>query len=189
MTVEQQQTIANEATLEGRGLFMGAAAHVRFRPAPENHGIVFARTDVEPGRTPVRIPALVRHVTKRSRRTTLRVGETSLETCEHCLSALVGLGIDNVLIEVAGPELPGGDGLVEGPGDAVLRDASARLRGRVWRIVCHGWLGGLIDGELTGWPVFLRAAGGNEREDGQERERLVHHVGASVVREHACYAG
>jgi len=133
MTVEQQQTIANEATLEGRGLFMGAAAHVRFRPAPENHGIVFARTDVEPGRTPVRIPALVRHVTKRSRRTTLRVGQTTIETCEHCLSALAGMGIDNVLVEVSGPELPGGDGSAK-PFVDVLQRAGTTAQGQPRRL-------------------------------------------------------
>jgi UDP-3-O-[3-hydroxymyristoyl] N-acetylglucosamine deacetylase/3-hydroxyacyl-[acyl-carrier-protein] dehydratase len=105
-----QNTIQTAATLSGRGLFMGEEATVTFRPAPANHGVVFCRTDVTEGGEPVRIPALISHVAKRDRRTTLRRGEVSIETCEHCLSALAGLGIDNVIVEVHGPELPAGDG-------------------------------------------------------------------------------
>jgi UDP-3-O-[3-hydroxymyristoyl] N-acetylglucosamine deacetylase/3-hydroxyacyl-[acyl-carrier-protein] dehydratase len=105
-----QRTIAQPATIEGRGLFMGEKATVRFRPAPANHGVVFLRTDMTEGGEPVRIPALVTNVTKRARRTTLRRGAVAIETCEHCLSAVAGLGIDNLLIEIHGPELPGVDG-------------------------------------------------------------------------------
>jgi len=108
--VEKQRTIQDTALVEGPGLFMGEKATVRFRPAPENHGVVFVRADVTEGGEPVRIPAIVTNVTKRARRTTLRRGTVSIETCEHCLSAVAGLGIDNLIIEVQGPELPGVDG-------------------------------------------------------------------------------
>lgn len=104
--MELQHTIAKPASLSGRGLFTGTPATVTFRPAPVNHGIVFVRTDL--GNKPV--PALVHYVLKRARRTTLRNGEASIETCEHCLSAVAGLGIDNLVIEISGPELPGMDG-------------------------------------------------------------------------------
>jgi UDP-3-O-[3-hydroxymyristoyl] N-acetylglucosamine deacetylase/3-hydroxyacyl-[acyl-carrier-protein] dehydratase len=110
MFSEIQQTLADSSVVEGRGLFMGQPATVRFRPAPANHGIVFLRTDVTDGGEPVRIPALIRHVTRRPRRTALCRGAVAVETCEHCLSALAGMGIDNVIIEIDGPELPAGDG-------------------------------------------------------------------------------
>jgi len=79
----------------------------RSSPAPVGHGVVFVRTDL--GRS-VRLPALVQHITKRARRSTLRNGADSIEMIEHCMSALHGLGIDNIEIDVTGPELPGMDG-------------------------------------------------------------------------------
>ena len=68
----------------------------------------------------MRIAALVHNVTRRARRTTLRNGEVSIETCEHCLSALAGLAIDNAVVEVAGPEMPAGDGSARPFVDALL---------------------------------------------------------------------
>jgi UDP-3-O-[3-hydroxymyristoyl] N-acetylglucosamine deacetylase/3-hydroxyacyl-[acyl-carrier-protein] dehydratase len=107
---DQQRTIQRSTTVEGLGLFMSERAVVRFKPAPPNHGIVFVRTDITDGGEPVRIPALVSNVTKRARRTALRKGAASVETTEHCMSAVAGLGIDNLIIEITGPELPGLDG-------------------------------------------------------------------------------
>jgi UDP-3-O-[3-hydroxymyristoyl] N-acetylglucosamine deacetylase / 3-hydroxyacyl-[acyl-carrier-protein] dehydratase len=93
--------------VQGKGLFGGEQCRVRFVPAPIDHGIVFTRTD-----TPeqVRMPALVAHVAKRARRTSLANGTAGIETIEHVMSAIVGLGIDNVLVEVAGAETPSPDG-------------------------------------------------------------------------------
>jgi UDP-3-O-[3-hydroxymyristoyl] N-acetylglucosamine deacetylase/3-hydroxyacyl-[acyl-carrier-protein] dehydratase len=104
--MDLQQTIRQSTTLEGRGLFHGEYATLTFKPAPVNHGVVFVRTDAGG----VAIPARVDHVVKRARRTTLKSGEVSIDTCEHCLSALAGLGIDNIRIEVDGPEIPALDG-------------------------------------------------------------------------------
>jgi len=104
--MEQQQTIAGTATISGRGLFTSEPATVTFKPAPANHGVVFIRKD----QNEARIPALVTHVTSRPRRTSLRSGEATIDTCEHCLSAVAGLRIDNLIIEIDGPELPGLDG-------------------------------------------------------------------------------
>ena len=104
--MENQHTIAKPASIRGHGLFAGGPSAVTFRPAPANHGIVFIRTDL--GGT--EIPALVRHVVKRPRRTALRNGEAVVEVCEHCMSALAGLRIDNLIIEVEGVELPAMDG-------------------------------------------------------------------------------
>lgn len=102
-----QKSIAAEVSLSGRGLFTGSQATLTFKPAPVGHGIVFVRTDLS---RPVRIPALVQHVTKRSRRTAIKSGPDAVETIEHCMAAAAGLEIDNLEIEITGPEVPGVDG-------------------------------------------------------------------------------
>ncbi|MCC6579443.1 MAG: UDP-3-O-[3-hydroxymyristoyl] N-acetylglucosamine deacetylase [Phycisphaeraceae bacterium] len=101
-----QQTIAKPVSMDGRGLFSGAPVHVTFRPAPPDHGVVFVRTDL----AGARVPAQIQHVIDQHRRTTVQHGEASVATCEHCLSALAGMGIDNLVIELDAAELPGGDG-------------------------------------------------------------------------------
>ncbi len=102
-----QKTILHEVSVAGRGLFTGESTTATFKPAPVGHGVVFVRTDL--GRQ-VRIPALVQHITKRTRRSTLRNGADSIETIEHCMAALAGLGLDNMEVQVSGGELPGVDG-------------------------------------------------------------------------------
>lgn len=104
-----QRTLGSPARVEGVGLFSAAKATVTLHPAPPDHGLVFRRCDV-PGAAP--IPALVDLVEARPRRTALR-GESpaaGVETVEHLLSALAGMGIDNALIDLEGPEVPIGDG-------------------------------------------------------------------------------
>ncbi|NLX22449.1 MAG: UDP-3-O-[3-hydroxymyristoyl] N-acetylglucosamine deacetylase [Phycisphaerae bacterium] len=107
MSSDKQYTIANDIDFEGRGLFTSEPARVRFRPAPPNSGVVFVRTDQG---QPIRIPARSENLTRRMRRSSLRNGTVAVETVEHCLSAIAGLGIDNIEVEMSGPELPGGDG-------------------------------------------------------------------------------
>ncbi len=104
--MEQQHTIANPQSLRGRGLFHGSEVELTFHPAPENHGIAFRRKDLK-GQL---IPATVDHVVKRTRRTTLKLGEAVADTCEHCLSAVAAQKIDNLIIELTGPEVPAMDG-------------------------------------------------------------------------------
>lgn len=105
--VQLQHTLAGPVKVTGKGLLLGEDAVISIEPAPINHGIVFERVDLDP---PVRIPARVHNVTQRARRTTLKIGQVSIETVEHCMSAFAGLRIDNALIKVDGPELPCGDG-------------------------------------------------------------------------------
>ncbi len=102
-----QRTLAGIARVDGIGLFSGKPASVVMHPAPTGHGIALRRADVPAA--PV-IPARVEHLVARPRRTALGVGGSTIETVEHVLSALAGLGIDNALIEVSGPEVPMGDG-------------------------------------------------------------------------------
>ncbi|HPS52920.1 MAG TPA: UDP-3-O-acyl-N-acetylglucosamine deacetylase [Phycisphaerae bacterium] len=106
--MKMQKTIKTHAVVEGRGLFNGTPGRVRFCPAPEDTGIVFVRTDTV---SPVEIPADIDYVVDRLHRTTsLAVGEVSVETVEHVLSAIWGLDIDNLRIEVDNPEIPNVDG-------------------------------------------------------------------------------
>lgn len=101
-----QKTIKGECRVRGRGLFGGKEAKVVFRPAPADSGITFVRTDVP---EPVRISAVASNVAERSRRTTLKKGSVSIETIEHCMAAINALEIDNLVVEVTGPELPAPD--------------------------------------------------------------------------------
>jgi len=101
-----QKTIKSEAKISGKGLFGGKEARVTFRPASADSGVVFVRTDVP---EPVRISAVVSNLAERSRRTTLKKGSVSIETVEHCLAVVSALGIDNLIIEIDGLELPAPD--------------------------------------------------------------------------------
>jgi len=101
-----QKTIKGEGRVAGKGLFGGEETRVIFRPAPEDTGIVFVRTDVADA---VRIPAVAPNIAERSRRTSVKKGEVSIETVEHCLAAIRALEIDNLVGEVEGSELPAPD--------------------------------------------------------------------------------
>jgi len=98
-----QKTIKSEARVSGKGMFGGKDAKAVFRPAPAGAGVVFVRTDIS---EPVRISAVVTNVAERGRRTTLKKGSVSIETIEHCLAATSAMGIDNLIVEVDGPEMP-----------------------------------------------------------------------------------
>jgi UDP-3-O-[3-hydroxymyristoyl] N-acetylglucosamine deacetylase/3-hydroxyacyl-[acyl-carrier-protein] dehydratase len=114
-----QRTVARPAELTGVGLHTGVRTTVRLKPAEPNSGVVFVRTDL-PGY--VRIPATVKHRVSIQRRTALRKGEAEVHTIEHLLSAVAGLGIDNLEVELDGPELPGADGSAR-PFAELLRQA------------------------------------------------------------------
>ena len=101
-----QKTVRTDSKITGKGLFGGKEAKVVFRPAPVDAGITFVRTDMA---EPVRIKAVALNVAERSRRTSLKKGAVSIETVEHCLAAVNALGIDNLVIEVNGAELPAPD--------------------------------------------------------------------------------
>ncbi|MEP6648105.1 MAG: bifunctional UDP-3-O-[3-hydroxymyristoyl] N-acetylglucosamine deacetylase/3-hydroxyacyl-ACP dehydratase, partial [Saprospiraceae bacterium] len=92
---------------EGVGLHTGKSVIVEFEPAEANHGIRFMRVDMKD--QPVLI-ADVGQVVSTNRGTTIKNGEAQISTIEHVLSALSGMGVDNVLIKVDGPEIPIMDG-------------------------------------------------------------------------------
>ncbi|MDB5330042.1 MAG: lpxC fabZ [Phycisphaerales bacterium] len=107
---EHQKTVSREASFVGPGLFSGETATLTIGPAGPGSGITFVRE--QDGKVAT-IPALVQNVLNRPRRTCLRNGTLFVETIEHCMAALAGMGIDNAVVKVSGGsvgELPGGDG-------------------------------------------------------------------------------
>lgn len=105
--LEKQRTIKNPVSMSGIGLHTGTTCTMTFKPAVENYGIRFVRTDL--GGSP-EIPAIVDHVVDVARGTTLAIGEARVHTVEHVLAAVMGLQIDNLIIELDGIEPPIGDG-------------------------------------------------------------------------------
>jgi UDP-3-O-[3-hydroxymyristoyl] N-acetylglucosamine deacetylase/3-hydroxyacyl-[acyl-carrier-protein] dehydratase len=105
--LELQRTIAKAVSMSGIGLHTGTSCTMTFKPAPENYGIRFVRVDL--GGNP-EIPANADNVVDVSRGTTLGIGDAKVHTVEHVLAAIVGLLIDNIIIELDGIEPPVGDG-------------------------------------------------------------------------------
>jgi len=103
----RQQTVKGKVTVSGVGLHTGVHTNMTFVPAPANHGIKFQRIDIENQPT---IDADADLVVDVSRGTTLEQNGARVSTTEHALAALVGLQIDNVLIQLDGPEVPIMDG-------------------------------------------------------------------------------
>jgi UDP-3-O-[3-hydroxymyristoyl] N-acetylglucosamine deacetylase/3-hydroxyacyl-[acyl-carrier-protein] dehydratase len=103
----QQATIKKSISVSGVGLHTGVSTTVTFHPAPTNHWFVFKRIDLE-GQPLIKVDA--DNVADTARGTTLQANGAKISTTEHVLAALIGLQIDNVLIEVDGPEVPIMDG-------------------------------------------------------------------------------
>jgi UDP-3-O-[3-hydroxymyristoyl] N-acetylglucosamine deacetylase len=101
-----EQTIAAPIEFAGVGLHSGAPVTMRLLPAPGGSGIVFRRTDLDN----FEIPAIGRNVAKVSYATSLMRQGVLISTTEHLLSALIGMGVDNVIVELDNLELPILDG-------------------------------------------------------------------------------
>jgi UDP-3-O-[3-hydroxymyristoyl] N-acetylglucosamine deacetylase len=106
MQAQLEQTIAGSISFSGIGLHSGAPVHVRLLPAPAGTGIVFRRTDLDN----FEIQAIGRNVAKVSYATSLMRQGVLISTTEHLLSACIGTGIDNVIVELDNLELPILDG-------------------------------------------------------------------------------
>ncbi len=105
-----QRTVARAARVKGAGLHSGQTVELTIRPAPVGTGVLFHRVDLPDAPA---IPAQASHVqeTARSpRRTTIGVGEAQVQTIEHLMAALWGLGVDNLHVDITGVEVPGLDG-------------------------------------------------------------------------------
>ena len=108
--MEKQSTIQKSVSVEGIGLHTGAKVRLRLKPAPPNSGIIFVRVDL-PGQP--KIPANINYVidlTRRPRRTSVGFGDIEIHTIEHLMATLSCLGVDNLIVESNGNELPGLDG-------------------------------------------------------------------------------
>ncbi|WP_234733367.1 bifunctional UDP-3-O-[3-hydroxymyristoyl] N-acetylglucosamine deacetylase/3-hydroxyacyl-ACP dehydratase [Tellurirhabdus bombi] len=122
----KQQTIQKAVSVSGVGLHTGVQATMTFLPAPPNHGYKFQRVDL-PGQ-PI-IDADVDNVVDLSRGTTIEQSGARVHTVEHTLAALVGLQLDNILIQLDGPEPPIMDGssikFIEALEDAGVEEQNA----------------------------------------------------------------
>ncbi len=115
---EYQRTIANPVHFSGVGLHTGLKSRVTFRPAPVNHGIRFVRTDLE--NSPEIIPH-ISNVVDLNRGTSIEQNGVRIHTVEHVLSAISGLQIDNVYVELTNKEPPVGDGSAKPFVDILLK--------------------------------------------------------------------
>ena len=103
----KQNTIKQPATVKGIGLHTGKEVVLTFKPAPIGHGYKFQRVDLE-GKPVLNVD--VNRVVSTQRGTSIKSGTAEVNTVEHALSALAGIGIDNILMELNGPEVPILDG-------------------------------------------------------------------------------
>jgi UDP-3-O-[3-hydroxymyristoyl] N-acetylglucosamine deacetylase len=103
----KQQTITEPIKTVGIGLHSGNRSNLFLKPAPIDAGITFVRIDQEPH---TMIPAKAEFITDTRLASVLQIGESRISTVEHLLSACAGLGIDNLLVEIDGEEIPIMDG-------------------------------------------------------------------------------
>lgn len=113
----KQRTIRTTYTFEGKGLHTGCFSHMTLKPAPVDAGVVFVRTDLG-----LEVPALACNVSSTSRSTTISKGKASVSTIEHLMSALTGLGIDNVYVEIDNKEVPILDGSARQYAESIMKD-------------------------------------------------------------------
>jgi UDP-3-O-[3-hydroxymyristoyl] N-acetylglucosamine deacetylase len=103
----RQRTLKSLVSASGVGLHTGQKVRITLRPAPVDTGVVFRRVDLS---SPVDIPARAELVGEARLASTLIKGEVKIHTVEHLMSALGGLGVDNVYVDIDAPELPIMDG-------------------------------------------------------------------------------
>lgn len=144
-----QRSIRKRVRIEGIGIHTGKSAAISFCPAPENTGIHFVRRDL-PGQPYISPQAQFVQATKMA--TTLGGEYFSVSTVEHCLSAVSAMQIDNLIIELEGPEIPIGDGSAKIFVDAILQSGiydqdQARKYARIKKPIYYG------DGEKHAYVV------------------------------------
>lgn len=100
-----QRTLKQEAAFSGIGLHTGKQATVKLRPAPRDTGVIFQRLD-----RVMTLRAQIGAVTDTAFATSLGNGNVKIKTVEHILAAIAGVGIDNIIVEINGPEVPILDG-------------------------------------------------------------------------------
>src|SRR5438445_13731945 len=126
MQAQLEQTIAGSIAFSGIGLHSGAPVHLRLLPAPAGTGIVFRRTDLDN----FEIQAIGRNVAKVSYATSLMRQGVLISTTEHLLSACIGTGVDNVIVELDNLDVPILDGSALPYDEAFVAVGSGTERGR-----------------------------------------------------------
>ncbi|NLW10239.1 MAG: UDP-3-O-[3-hydroxymyristoyl] N-acetylglucosamine deacetylase [Firmicutes bacterium] len=136
---ERQQTLKQSLTIQGEALHTGKMVTMTLIPQPEDTGIRFCRSDL-PGK-PV-LPARPEHVVDTYRCTTIGNNTWQIKTIEHLMAALHGLGVDNLLVEVEGEELPMGDGSAWFFARAILEAGLVEQEKsrRKWKITTPVWV-------------------------------------------------
>ena len=129
----KQTTLAKPIDISGVGLHTGVDVNMTLRPAPENTGYIFVRTDLDD----FEIPASVEYISHCSYATTLMRRGVVLSTCEHLLSALRGAGVDNCFIDLDNIEIPIMDGSSEDFIELIAKAGVAEQHapGRVFRVL------------------------------------------------------
>ena len=130
--LRRQSTLARSCEVAGFGYWSGQDVSVEFRPAEENTGIVFFRSDLP---APNNVAAEVRNRVEVPRRTTLVAGNVRVEMVEHVLAALAGLQIDNCEVHINGVEVPGCDGSSQPFVEALLAAGRTPQESRRPRII------------------------------------------------------
>jgi len=120
-----QRTIKSNISCINTGLHSGRKVNMTIRPADAEEGIVFVRKDLSDGH---RIKADYKNVSETTLATTIRSNGTVVSTIEHLMSALFGMGVDNAVVEVDGPEVPIMDGSSR-PFVELLKDVGTRTQG------------------------------------------------------------
>lgn len=109
-----QTTLGRVVTVSGPSLHHGGEATTRLHPAPAGTGIIFRHSSF-----PGRVPATVAHVVQTTLSTTIGNGVWSVATVEHLLAAMLGVGLDNAMVEIDSPEVPALDGSAAGWVEAI----------------------------------------------------------------------
>jgi len=121
--MHNRQTLQSEITVEGVGLHSGAQIRLRLKPAEAGTGVVFVRTDADG----VEIPATLDHVGPSFYATVIQRGEVSVSTIEHLMAGLYALLVDDVRVELDGPEVPILDGSSKPFVDMILQAGRKEL--------------------------------------------------------------
>jgi UDP-3-O-[3-hydroxymyristoyl] N-acetylglucosamine deacetylase len=129
----RQHTIAAAAVCAGGGVHSGRRARIALKPAPADSGVVFVRTDVSDRNN--RIPALAANVARTQLNTEIKNAQgVSVSTIEHLMAALAALSVDNVVVEIDGPECPIMDGSAQ-PFVELLDQAGRKAQGARRRFI------------------------------------------------------
>ena len=139
-----QHTIGRPFEQSGFGMFTGADATLRFLPADEDTGIVFRRVDLN---DQPEVAATIDNIAPSHRRTVIQDAEARVEMTEHVMAALAGLEVDNCIVEINAPEVPGFDGSCRETCDGIMQV-------------------GIVDQTKHVTPVVLRSIFDCRSEDG-----------------------